>query len=81
VSGWGSLQGLPIPGRLLDKNLRNSVYRKATQGWFKPRKSVADFLKDFSMAGGTHHSALVYDADIRELETFGHMMGFKVIVI
>ena len=68
-------------GELLDENLRNSVYRKATQGWFKPRKSVAEFLKDFSMAGGTHHSALVYDAQIRELEAFGHMMGFEVVVI
>lgn len=68
-------------GELLDENLRNSVYRKATQGWFKPRKSVAEFLKDFSVAGGTHHSALVYDAQIRELEAFGHMMGFEVVVI
>ena len=68
-------------GELLDKDLRNSVYRKATQGWFKPRKPVPEFLKDFSMAGGTHHAALVYDADIRELEAFGRMMGFAVTVI
>jgi len=32
----------------------------------------------FSMAGGTHHSALVYGADIRELAAFGKMMGFEV---
>jgi len=68
-------------GELLDEKLRDSVYRKATQGWFKPHKPIAEFLKDFSMAGGTHHSALVYDANIRELEAFGHMMGFEVIVI
>ena len=33
------------------------------------------------MAGGTHHSALIYDADIEELKAFGRMMGFDVEVI
>ena len=68
-------------GQLLDPHLENSVYRKATQGWFKPCKPLPQFLKEFSMAGGTHHSALVYDADINELAAFGQMMGFEVVII
>ena len=68
-------------GELLDMDLRNSIYRKTTQGWYKPNKPVKQFLKEFSMIGGTHHSVLVYDVDIRELEAFGQMMGFEVTVI
>ena len=33
------------------------------------------------MAGGTQHSAMIYNADIEELKAFGHMMGFDVMVI
>lgn len=59
----------------------NSVYRDATQGWMKPAKPLPQFLKEFSIAGGTHHAALVYDADIEELKIFGEMMDFDVVVI
>ena len=30
------------------------------------------------MAGGTHHSAMVYHADVEEIKAFGRMMGFEV---
>lgn len=66
---------------MLDAGLEAGAYSSAIQGWMKPSLPVADFLKAFSMAGGTHHSALVYDADIHEIEAFGRMMGFKVINI
>ena len=33
------------------------------------------------MAGGTHHSAMVYDVPVEELKAFGQMMGFNVIVV
>ena len=69
------------PGQMLDAGLENGAYQNATQGWFKPRKPLPQFLKEYSLAGGTHHSAMVYDADIRELEAFGSMMGFQVITL
>lgn len=59
----------------------DTVYRNATQGWLKPAKPLPQFLKEFSLAGGTHHSALVYDANVEELKAFGEMMGFRVTVI
>lgn len=68
-------------GEMLDAGLPDGAYRRNTQGWFKPCKPVAEFLEDYSMAGGTHHSAMVYDADIREIRAFGKMMGFEVIEI
>ena len=66
---------------MLDVGLERGVYRTSTQGWLKPCKPLPQFLKEYSLAGGTHHSAMVYDADIEELKAFGEMMGFEVIVI
>ena len=50
-------------------------------GWIRPQCSVAEFLERFSRAGGTHHGAFAYGADIRALESFGKIMGFDVVVI
>lgn len=33
------------------------------------------------MAGGTHHSAMIYGVDVEEMRAFGQMMGFSVVVI
>lgn len=56
--------------------LRNQI-----RGWMKPRMPLPEFLRRFSLAGGTHHSALVYNGDINSLAAFGEMMGFSVTVI
>ena len=66
---------------MLDVGSPDSAYATAVQGWMKPSKPITEFLKSFSMAGGTHHSALVYGVDINEIEAFGKMMGFDVVVI
>lgn len=68
-------------GEIEDCGLPRGAYAAETQGWFKPSKPLPAFLKEFSMAGGTHHSALIYDADVEELKAFGRMMGFDVEVI
>ena len=47
----------------------------------KPSSDLPAFLKAYSLAGGTHHSALVYGEGADALSAFGRMMGFKVIVI
>jgi len=59
-----------------EDRMGNSVH-----GWFESKHPVAEFLQDYSMAGGTHHIALTY-ADARiGLETFGQLMGWNVKVI
>ena len=69
------------PIEMLDVGLEFGAYRYANQGWFRPARSVDTFLKEYSMAGATHHSAIVYDIQIEELKAFGTMMGFDVVVI
>lgn len=66
---------------MLDAGLEFGVYRASTQGWMKPCKPLNEFLPEFSMAGGTHHSALVYDVAVEDIAAFGRMMGFNVIII
>lgn len=68
-------------GEILDAGLHNGAYRRNTQGWFKPCKALPEFLEEYSMAGGTHHSAMVYDVPVEEIKAFGQMMGFQVIEI
>ncbi len=68
-----------IPVEMLDRGLEYGAYRYAVQGWMKTQKPLREFLKAYSIEGGTHHSALVYDADMDEMEAFGRMMGFEVV--
>jgi len=69
------------PVELLDVGLEFGVYRHSIQGWMQPCKRVKDFLKEYSLLGGTHHSAMVYGAELDEIVAFGKMMGFDVQVI
>ena len=56
-------------------------FSTAISGWFKPSMPVAKFLKKYSMAGGTHHSVLVYGASAESLSLFGKIIGAEVAVI
>lgn len=51
------------------------------RGWMKPQMPIPDFLKKYSEAGGTHHSALVYGQPVEELRTFGKIMNWKIVEI
>ncbi|NLG12806.1 MAG: hypothetical protein GX561_01210 [Lentisphaerae bacterium] len=44
------------------------------KGWFKPKKSLPAFLEAYSELAGTHHSAMVYNANINVLKNFAKLM-------
>lgn len=69
------------PVEMVDIAVQDGSYRYVTQGWMKPSMPLADYLKTYSEVGGTHHSVLVYDVNISEIESFGRIMGFDVKVI
>ena len=50
-------------------------------GWFVPSVPIGDFLAEFSRAGGTHHSVLVYGGAKDVIADFGKIMGWKVAII
>lgn len=66
---------------MMDTGLEYGAYRYSVQGWMKPQKPLNRFLKEYSYLGGTHHSAMVYDADIEEIKAFGRMMNFEVVMV
>lgn len=74
----GGFSMVVTPVEMLGIGLEYGIYRSAIQGWLKPNKPLKSFLKEYSELGGTHHSAIVYDANIDEMIAFGRMMGFNV---
>ncbi|MFH0879883.1 MAG: hypothetical protein V2A34_09240, partial [Lentisphaerota bacterium] len=60
---------------------KTDKFRQTIRGWMKPARPVADFLKAYSHAGGTHHAGLVYGDALPALKSFGAMMGWKVVEI
>lgn len=69
------------PVKLEDCGSKTGAYGIGIQGWMTPPCELPAFLKRYSLAGGTHHSALVYGVGVETLSAFGRMMGFKVVVI
>jgi len=57
-------------------NMSDSIH-----GWFRPGMPVARFLAEYSRAGGTHHSALVYGEVADDIVRFGRLMGWDVITL
>jgi L-arabinose isomerase len=50
-------------------------------GWFKAALPVGDFLAEYSRAGGTHHSALVYGNAAEEIVSWGKLMRWNTVVL
>ena len=59
--------------------VNNDKMTDTISGWFIPSMPVRDFLAEFSRAGGSHHSALVYSGVKDVIADFGKVMGWKVI--
>jgi len=55
--------------------------KDSIHGWFRPNRPVGDFLKEYSLAGGTHHSAIVYGDVADEMVKLGKIMNWKVVCI
>ncbi|MFH1968732.1 MAG: hypothetical protein ABIJ53_00260 [Verrucomicrobiota bacterium] len=56
-------------------------FSDSVRGWMKPALRISDFLETYSRAGGTHHAALCYHADINILSDFGKLMGWNVVIV
>ncbi len=54
-------------------------FKGKIRGWIKPEMPIARFLEKISYAGVTHHSVLVYDAELEQIEYFGRLLGLKII--
>jgi len=48
------------------------------RGWFEPAIPVKDFLEQYSINGGTHHLALVYNPDIELIKKYASLMCWDI---
>ncbi len=62
-------------------SVKKDNYQGSVRGWMKPKMPLDDFLSEISRHGVTHHSALVYGAELSELEFFGKIIGLNVITV
>lgn len=51
----------------------------AIRGWVRPRMPLADFLEAYSLAGGTHHHALVYDQPVEAIQAFARSLQLPLV--
>ena len=58
-------------------------FENSMRGWMKPAggRTTAEFLKELSVHGATHHSAFVYGATVEELAYFGALLSLKTVVL
>jgi L-arabinose isomerase len=54
---------------------------ESVRGWFRPFLPLPEFLRKYSEAGGTHHLALVYGADMEDFHRLGRIMGWRVEIL
>lgn len=67
---------------MVQSGTTDAAYANEVRGWMKHAYlTLPEFLKEYSLCGGTHHSALVYGADMTALSAFGGFMGFDVEII
>ncbi|MHB8279668.1 MAG: L-arabinose isomerase family protein [Candidatus Humimicrobiaceae bacterium] len=43
------------------EDIKKDGFEESVRGWITPKKTILEFLKEYSELGGTHHSALVYN--------------------
>jgi L-arabinose isomerase len=59
----------------------NASLRGAVRGWVRPRGEVTGFLEQYSLNGGTHHSALVLGNRLEGVVAFAQFADLECVVL
>ena len=57
------------------------VFEQKVRGWFAPPCPVPEFLEKLSLAGATHHSAIIYDSTVEEMRFFAECLGLPTVIV
>ena len=61
---------------------RGAAFAGWVRGWLRPALPVAPFLERYSLAGGTHHSALIYGPNrLEPLQAFARFQNWSCEII
>lgn len=63
------------------EDTRVEAMKDAIRGWIRPEMPLEIFLEEYSMNGGTHHSALVFGDRVSEIVAFGSFAGLEITVL
>ncbi len=77
--GPDGFEMLAAPVTMLDTIEDN--FKGVVRGFMKPHVPVENFLEEISRAGVTHHSSLVYGADVKQIEFFASLLGMKTTIV
>jgi L-arabinose isomerase len=59
----------------------NPSMAQSVRGWIRPARPLADFLEQYSLNGGTHHSALVLGNRVEGIQAFAEFAGLECVVL
>lgn len=79
-AGGGCFRLVLCPGEVLAVDGPNHL-ESLVNGWFRPQSRLARFLEQYSLAGATHHSALVYGPQLEALRHVGRLLGIETVII
>ncbi|RJP30149.1 MAG: hypothetical protein C4527_10025 [Candidatus Omnitrophota bacterium] len=62
---------------VVEEDTINPAMRDTVRGWFCPPCSLEEFLEEYALAGGTHHSALLLGNQVEALTAFADFIGIE----
>ncbi len=68
---------LSAPVEMIGETTDN--FKGKIRGWFKPEMPIGEFLEKISYAGVTHHSLMIYGAEVEQIEYFGRLLGLNIV--
>ncbi len=68
---------LTAPVQMIEETTDN--FKGKIRGWFKPEMPIGEFLEKISYAGVTHHSVMIYGAEVEQIEFFGRLLGLNIV--
>ncbi len=59
----------------------NPSLRQSVRGWIRPEYELSTFLEDYSLNGGTHHSALLLGDHLEGIAAFAENAGLGLVIL
>ncbi len=79
--GQNNSFGLIIAPVDIMKDTTNPVLKKTIRGWIRPNAPLEWFLENYSLNGGTHHSALMLGDHTEAIAAFASFIGLERVIL
>jgi len=76
----GSFRLIITPVQIIQDQVKGEM-AKTIRAWIRPVLPLPEFLERYSIAGGTHHSALILGRDSEEIAAYGRYLKIETILL